>query len=709
MRYAAIAVLWVAGAVSADVPARPAYYPREAHFVPVAEAGRLQKALDEHKVVRLQWADYRGRGPKRLVLRSGCAVYGLYGTAIPEVVVEPGTTGAILSSVNPVQLTFPPSAEVTRENLFYRIERTRVRIDRACLAGNRFVGLHNVSIHADNTAGGFLRNNGFIRTMVHQAGPDIVLKGNATTPSYGNVLLWLNILTPRRAPIELAGLKDLAIVGLDAESWNWEGRSDRPLITTGPMGTLRLFAAQGANLRNGGANATGLLDTAATEVRAYGVNLWGKFTSPNILLPKACKRLLWAAGRNFSIGAGSAETLIVKAFLDGKGEVSVNGKAVGNRLPGPAARALEAMLAPPEAAPKPWRPPAYREPPAPLGGDWRAKAAEAGDRSAELQKRIDAEGIVLLDAGVYAIGRPLRIGKHQGLVGAGRGKTVLVARRDDMALITCPQGDLQPFVLADLSLRGGRYGIHHSTPWMRGTGVCISHVTFRDHAGAGIFLDKINCWDNNLLDQVNFVHCGAGLLQHPNPAYPGGHTASMCFVDKTVFYRCGFVRCGVGLDMPARRPNNLNACIECTFLGCRDAAMRLTNSTTHLLANSQFVGNGGSPTIASNKPVPLVSCRFVIGPKTRSLLPPETLAEGCVFTRGRVGRAAVVADGRVNHFINCRADLPVGALRSGLLLNNRFAGVPALSRRAVAVRDGRATALVGTGSDPKPDLLVTRE
>ncbi|MGB2823063.1 MAG: hypothetical protein WBF17_18915, partial [Phycisphaerae bacterium] len=677
------------------------------HLVPVADRGNLQLALDRHAIVRLEAGDYRVGGPERIVLRSGRQLHGLCGTRIPEVVVPGGTCGAVLSAVSPVRISFPPSDRASRHNTFRSIRSSAVEASGAVLEENLFLDLHNVRIHVDNSRGGHIRHNRFIRTMVHQVGPDVVLKGNARQPSYGNVLLWVNILTPRNAPMQFDDQEGLVVVGVDAESWNWEGRCPAPLLTVGRMGTLRLFAAQGANLRSGGKNATGLLDAAAKELHLYDVNLWGRFTAPNVLLREDSARLLMANCRDYGVEDRSSGAFRLKAFAGGTGAVTVNGVRPAKALPPEQQKVLRAMLAGSDQPVEPWERPRFGPLPDPAGPEWRKGLDSKPDHTAELQKRIDTEGIVLLDAGVHYISSPLRVGHNQGLIGAGADRTAIVARKPNVDMIAGDTGKLMPFVLADLTLQGGRSGIHHATPWTRCTGVWVSNVTFRNMAHAGIFLDKINTWDNNFLDHVNFVDCPVGFRQLPDPNYPGGHTDTMCFVDKVVFHQCRFVRCGVAVDMPARRPNNLNAWINCLFQDNREAVARLTNCTTHLFANCELIDNGGDPCVQSNRPVHFVSCRFQAGRRGGSMLPKDSSAAGCVFLRGTSSGAKILSAPGRNHFYNCTSvDVPLGRIDNGLLLNSELARDAALSNQAGSVQQGTPTVLIPGRPGPRPQLLV---
>jgi hypothetical protein len=45
-------------------------------------------------------------------------------------------------------------------------------------------------------------------------------KGNTTTPSFGNVHLWVNLLTPAGDATNIDNLQSSTFVGLDSEAWN---------------------------------------------------------------------------------------------------------------------------------------------------------------------------------------------------------------------------------------------------------------------------------------------------------------------------------------------------------------------------------------------------------------------------------------------------------------------------------------------------------
>ena len=104
-------------------------YDLTAFLVPTSEAARLQALLDQHGSVRLLPGDYRPtctttRAPHQppftncsfpeanLTVRTGQRIWGLPGTRIPGVVVEPGAVGVLLSTLtlDGQTLYFPPGS-----------------------------------------------------------------------------------------------------------------------------------------------------------------------------------------------------------------------------------------------------------------------------------------------------------------------------------------------------------------------------------------------------------------------------------------------------------------------------------------------------------------------------------------------------------------------------------------------------------------------
>jgi len=367
----------------------------------------------------------------------------------------------------------------------------------------------------------------------------------------------------------------------------------------------------------------------------------------------------------------------------------------------------------------PWPAPRFAPIPDPLGPRWRLLRVRAHDSRAELQALIDRNGLVRLPAGQYFISAPLRLHDGQGLIGAGAGRTVIAAMSSDIDLIVGDDHLAAPhvtaFALVDITLQGGRAGIRHDE---RGSGpgaqynLCyLSHVVFRDMSEAGIVVTGIFGWDNNLLDNLTFHHMPVGILQMPSAAYlkaaMPGDVPGMNYMDKNVCYRCRFDTLSQGMHLIARRANGLNACIDCRFEHNRDGAMELFNNLSTIIANSDFVDNGGDPVIKSNLPVGITGSRFTVGGAARSILDDGAICEGCSFSRAQPGPASLSRAGaRIVMLNSVAADFLPGRNVSALLLQSTIGGDPVDRGRLVEWANGRPRVLLNGTPHPTPRLLV---
>ena len=342
------------------------------------------------------------------------------------------------------------------------------------------------------------------------------------------------------------------------------------------------------------------------------------------------------------------------------------------------------------------------------------------DDTQGLQERLDKEGMVVLGPGKFYISAPLRINRNKGLIGSGMDQTVIIAKDPNLSMfIYDPEGNTRAVSLANLTLQGGGVGVH-----LRGTEVkpniskaFLSHITFRNMSTAGVYVDipgsdtaspenslPANCqsMDNNLISFCNFIQCAAGLKQRKPP-----QMGRYGFIDKLVVYRCQFLQCGIGIDFPATRPNNLCTYIECHFAGCTKAAARFVNNFTPTFANCDFTGCGGDPLVDSELPVNFMSCHFASNTTAKALLPPQSVAEGCSFESSPSSTTTVLGTPIRNDFYNCSVDLPLGPLKDGLFMNSRVADQQDLSQVMVQVVAGKHITLVKGAVAPCPQFLVT--
>lgn len=555
--------------------------PADAFPLPVSQVAEFQQQLDAHGRIRLDPAgDYRRASG--IVIRSGQAIFGAAGTRMGRLVVAPGTSGTIVSGVVPDALEFPPSPLRTHDNCFERFaarytSQAALTLRNVVLENNLFLDSGRVVI--DTSRGGRVRNNRFIRTQVHGHSPALQLLGSGADSADRNVFLWINILSAPGEAIDIRGQGQVNLVGLDAENWNVRGLASRPaMLTTERTGTLRAFMPQGGDAKS----VPGpFMDVEAQQFELIGLRLY-RAAYPAI-------RVQNRTGRHVNAPVGGP-------YLAAQGESSA----------------------------VPWEVPEFGAVADPAGPEWRIRRGMAPDDTARLQRMLDEQGIVRLPAGVFHISAPLRLRSGHGIVGAGAGRTAIVARTDDIDLIVGEEHLDEPsrssLVLVDLTLQGGRAGIRHdargSGPGAQYVHSFISHVVFRDMTQAGILVDGIYGWDNNLLDEVTFHRLPVGIMQLPNPAYisaeVSGNVPGTNYLDKNVCYRCRFEQVETGLWLVAKRANNLNACVSCRFITFSSTAIRLKHSGNTIIANSDFIGAGGRPVIESDLPVGLVSSRFLV-------------------------------------------------------------------------------------------------
>lgn len=708
-----------AGRSEAKLPAD--IYPVSAFAVPVTESAGLQQALDAHRVVRLMPGDY---GPGPVTLQSGQQMYGLPGTKLGQIIIEPGATGALVSGVQG-NVVFPASDKVTRGNTLLRIYGAIV-VQGGSLEENLFVDSRAVDI--DVTAGGYLRNNRFIRAPGQLQG-HAMLRFRATPdrPSTGNVFLWMNSGGNEGPTTDITGVPELTIAVVDAEMWSFKMKEATALFVTGPMQRLNLFAVQGGRYDADPEfrKQFGLVDSAAKEVRVYGLTCSYRGQAPDtlpakIVLQEGNERSLFADCLHYSYSLPSTNILNVRAFERPLSAAKTVPTPVITPDAGPIAvepagaeqiqqAALRDMILQTGREMVPWERPVFDAAPNPAGENWAKYVRDAPDQTQILQGRLDKEGMVVLPAGKYYISAPLRINRNKGLIGSGMDKTVIIAKDPGMSMFVYDaQGDTRGITLANVTLQGGRVGVD-----LRGEDIVknplsytfLSHITFRNMSEAGVYVDmpgtETTSLDNNLISCCNFVQCGSGLKQRA--ARQGGWG----FIDKLVVYRCQFLQCGMGIDFPAGRTNNACSYIECLFKGNTMAAAKLWHNATTSFANCDFIDNVGNPVVASDDLVYFLSCHFQAGGGALSLLPSRSCAEGCVFEPGASTTAVIVKDPSQNHFYNCTARMPAGQLKDALLLNNEFAGQADLSQVAAYVRGGALSVLVPGVPQPGPQILVT--
>lgn len=690
-------------------------YDNDAYLVPVADAANLQTLLDTYGSIRLEAADYTINGPSEIVLSSNQKIFGTPGnpgTKVPQITVSGGTRHSFVSYLRAIGsgLYFEPSSIPVSGNEFRALTSTPLTVDSAIMENNLFAGFRLTKVNINNSYGGYLRNNRFIRFTVHASYPQLIMNGNTATgfESYGNVFLWFNFLTSHSYVTQIDNQDDLTFVGVDSESWNWNLYDNRALFSTGNMGTLRLFGCQGGNNLTSD-HWTQLLNTNAQEVLMMGVSVTpSRLLTPNITFGSNNLRSLNLLSKTYSYESLNLNADRITAIENDVNDFKVNGTSQTSLMSTYNQDLLDGMIRPTTRPGQPWDAPTYMNIPDPGGPIWNHNLANKPDSTTYLQNRIDTEGIVNLEPGIYYISAPLTIRKEYGLIGSGMDKTLIIAKTNDFDMIRIKNDDTtrsQNFTLCNLTLQGGKNGLVTDIANHMYTGINFSYVQFRDMDQYAILISSIYSWDNNLMDHIMVVNCPTGVKQIVDPNYTGGDTPTMTFLDKNFWYRCQFVDCGLPLDLQAYRANNLNSYVECRFDGSTTRAADFNNNLTTVFANCDLTDNAGSPMIDANNTVNYVSCRFSAGTSDIGFLPRRSTVEGCTFDANGQSNVTVITGTQTAKtvLINSQAiGTNLGTMYDGLLLNTSINGTTSRVIRYIA---GTSYTLDNRNAIPVPMLL----
>lgn len=691
MSFAAILVMQSvtvaeAGSLRCAKKLAEAAVPKDAFYLPESRAMELNKALNDHGTVRLDpQGDYTRAFT--IILKSNQALYGLAATKVPRITISPGATNIIVSDIQNEEIAFPSSNLVTSDNCFNRI-RTSLEIKNTKLENNLFTDFQGGIINIDNSNSGYIRNNRFIKTMTHTAWPALTVLGNAKEPSYGNHFVWTNILGPLGDSVVIKQQKNIAFTGIDIESWSRGNTNGIEVSIHYPAAInvyntdfLSIFMSHGGNLR--------VENSQYFNLDAKNILLQGSFvqaqTLPGLVLGKHVEHLLAINTSSIGHKTESNNTKVIELFKNDKAELIRNWHVVENaQLPAELLPAAANILKHERNIYTSWKKPKLNKILDPMRQRSRKDLKVYNDASESIQKLVNQKNIAQLDAGIYYLSKSIELKDGQGIVGAGQNKTILIANNSNIDLIVGANhvnvidgAKSTWFVLADLTLQDGRNGIYHgaagsgsAAQYHRST---LSHITFRNMANAAIMLDNIYSWDNNFLDNINFVNCAAGIKQRPNASYKGGDVPGTTYMDKTVCYRCQFENNGIALDMPGKRGNGLNAYIDSQFKN-NGKIISAIYPLSNFFANSIFINNRGNPSIETNKTLGFVHSDF-IQTVPGSIFQGNTLCNGCNFDI-RNPNASIIASAKnqkaeLNFFINSNL-VPSAAKRinSGLILGS---------------------------------------
>lgn len=378
------------------------------------------------------------------------------------------------------------------------------------------------------------------------------------------------------------GQGDMAIVGLDVEQ-------SPTIMEASDNGTIRVAVL------NGGGNSNSGFTIGGDELQLVG----GKFGAPGPTVISNDLKRLFAAGISYTTSG-----------------------SIGSLYNETSSAALLAPILAPVRIGVPWERPNLTPVPVPT---WPGPPAGYHDSTADIQAMVNAG---FIPAGIFYIDGTIKLRNKDMLIGAGRDKTILWCTRQQDAYSYAGDSDGTPatngapgaFHICDLTIYGAKNGIHANNKGDQLTDCTISFVRFRSCV-AGFSAELIYGVDNNFFDNNDFVSCSTGVAQIGDPNYSGGETGTMAYFDKTVWYACQFLGCTTPANMQAKRANNLDAFIYCTFADNKSMGI-YSGSDALMFAQCDMLRSG----LLQSQLVYLVGVKADVGQFTGDIT-----AEGCDF------------------------------------------------------------------------------
>lgn len=683
------------------------------YLLPLSQKASIQEALNTHGSIRLEQGDYSGYP---ITISSNQSLYG-HNTLNPisKITIAQGSTNVHLESLNidgvDRGLEFQAGNPITN----CVIKTTRygtITAIGAKLENNLFINIAS-RLHFDFSTTGYYRNNKFIKQQSGIVSPIVLIKGNSTTPCYGNVHFWTNLLTPWGDGMVLDNLGDTTFLGIDAEGWNGTGSSvgNKAAIYARNMNNFKLAEVGGANgyspdpktpgfdidasnlllIHNAiGSDAkslvfprTNLVNVGGYEdiLRHTGTVTGYDITAQQYHKPENTQDILYNGVVQTTITNPTTINTIKNAFLDTQHT--------------------------------PWAKPNLEELPNPLGDNWKTERIGKPDSRAYIQNLIDTNNIAELSEGVFYIGSPLYVsGQDQGIIGKGTGKTIICGLTDDFPLIS-----MVSFVngvnyhLAYLTLQGGLKGQFFPENYVGTAYLNTKFVVYRDQE-IGIHYYKMGGTDNCFFDHISFVNCGVGIMQEPKMIEDDVNISG--YIDKVVYYRGQYINCGIGTSNKAMRGNNLNSWVDCKYDGNGLSYQNGSNNFS-IMANCTFTNNIGE-LVFDVGDLSLYNCD--VKENTTSLATVKAVnfyAEGCNFLDNNRFAEAVLQNDNGLLVLNSTINGDVinrnridGKKDNLLFINNRLNHHPSLSKFITKVTNGTPLVVIDSEPNPYPQLLVTQ-
>jgi hypothetical protein len=697
----------------------------DAVLVPLTAKDSLQYYLDTYGSIRLENADYGRVSGKPINIGSNQSIYGHpYITEFPNIHILAGSTNVHLENLYNYQIFFDAGAPITN-CVLNTIKFATVRSTGGMIENCLFLNL-NSAMNFDMSASGYYRNNRIYRQQVH--GPvALILKGNSATPSYGNINVWSNYLTPFGNGVIMDNIADMTFIGIDSEGWNMQSGSTVAMFDAKHMGDLKITDF-------GGGGYYGGLKIPEWDIEADDILFLNKAASNIGSVENSTAR---GNTNVFSIRpAVNAETYNVENGFDFQAHpttgasnppldissIYYDGILENSTITDPVKLAnLTNVILKPQHAPIA-RP--INEPlPDPLGATWDTDRKGKPDSTAYLQNLIDTQSIAEVPEGIYYIGSTLYINSEptakQGITGKGTGKTIICGLTDDFPLITVTNSNNSQanINLNNLTLQGGSIGVYFPAEIRLAAFNVWKNVIFRNQ-NIGLYFYWLFGFDNNWIENFNFVNCGTGIKNVPKPKDGSQDWEDnwLGYIDKTVFYKCQFINCDSGVSITAERANNLNHFIDCNFDG-NGMAIDFRGNNFSALVNCDFTNNTGDAygEIIKSDSHSMYNCNFY-GNRGNYIMNTQTsYIEGCTFSDNITLLSGRSHRQTSTYILNSTSNGALGGgfiggaisnENKGVFINSTFTQDATLSKLMVNMRNDIRIPILNTPSTTYPQFLV---
>jgi hypothetical protein len=669
----------------------------KAYLLPLAQRANLQSALNTYGSVRLEAGNYRLGGVAKVTLTSNMKLYGHQSyNEIPEIDIAAGSSNVLVTSVKAwYSIKFLSGSPITNCTISH-ISGGDISATNALIENCKFIDIIGSNLMINNTSSGYFRNNKIIKHWITSVYPQLSLKGNNTTPSYGNTWAWLNLLTAHGDATDIDTFGDLNILGLDAEAWNYSNLgTGKALLYMRNMGDVKLASMAGLGYAS---NATPVFD-----IQGNNLTLLDKQISTN-------GGASTTTAKTFTIDSNSSPYSVTGGNYDIRGHfndanLAYNGINQTSLVNGTTATNITTSILGSQKIP--WSRPVFENIPNPTGVNWSANRVGQTSSRAYIQNLIDTNGIANLPEGIFYIDAPLLINAGEGIVGSGTGKTAIVGLTDDFNLINVRGSGVSSFTVNYLTLQGGSKGVHITSDgldtWFQPNGINFKYVVFRNQATYGIEVAQMYGMDNNMFEQIHFFNIPTAFKQTPDPAYGGVETNHMTYIDKTVFYNCQVINCGTGFSLRTARADNLNAWINCNFDG-NGVAINLNAHNAPIMINCDFKNNTGAHIIEATPNIGLYSCNFLNNAASNVIKGETVNIEGCNF----LDNIPLFETNVTAYIINSTVTGSVKNMPKGVLINSNIKSDSNLNYLFINRVNSTNSILLNATPNPYPQLLVTQ-